>query len=246
MRPLLLTLFLLALFRPAAAQSYTVTGLGAGAPGVQSTSVKKLCLTYCVGRMSDVASLYGADTASLYQCDFFTGYASVAPDEEHAFLVRRGKVTDLDASSRAQSEPCDVNAAGQVTGFSFPFSQTLLSPHSRKYFHAFLYSGGEMQDLGTLPGDERSEGMAINDKGVIVGWSRHNHVNPDGTMLLPHAFLFQGGRMRDLISLIPPHSGWMLESATDINDRGEIRGWGIYHGEKRAFLLTPVPQTPKP
>jgi len=46
-------------------------------------------------------------------------------------------------------------------------------------------------------------------------------------------------------SLIPSDSGWTLESATAINDRGEIVGRGDFHraaqghDDDRGFLLIP-------
>jgi uncharacterized membrane protein len=45
---------------------------------------------------------------------------------------------------------------------------------------------------------------------------------------------------RDLNQLIPPASGWKLEIATDINNRGEIVGTGDHNGDEEAgFLLVP-------
>jgi hypothetical protein len=40
--------------------------------------------------------------------------------------------------------------------------------------------------------------------------------------------------------LIPGNSGWNLVVAYDINDSGQIVGWGYHNGLKRAFLLTPT------
>ncbi|MBZ5597825.1 MAG: hypothetical protein LAN83_05835 [Acidobacteriia bacterium] len=41
---------------------------------------------------------------------------------------------------------------------------------------------------------------------------------------------------------IAPGSGWKLEAATGINNRGEIVGWGDYKGkEDEGFLLVPQP-----
>jgi probable HAF family extracellular repeat protein len=37
--------------------------------------------------------------------------------------------------------------------------------------HAFVWQGGKMTDLGTLPGGEESEAVAINNRGQIIGWS---------------------------------------------------------------------------
>ena len=49
--------------------------------------------------------------------------------------------------------------------------------------------------------------------------------------------------MTDLNSLISPSSGWTLELASAINDKGQIVGYGEdASGLCRAFLLTPVPE----
>ena len=55
-----------------------------------------------------------------------------------------------------------INDRGQVVGYS-----TL--PNNNIY-HAFLYSGGEMTDIGTL-GGTHSKANGINDSGQIVGYS---------------------------------------------------------------------------
>lgn len=84
-----------------------------------------------------------------------------------------------------------------------------------------------MTGLGTLPGCRSSEAFGINNNGIIVGQS-------DGK-----AFLWQGGKMRDLNALIPAEAGWVLTEANAINNKGQIVGNGQLHGQPHAFLLTP-------
>jgi probable HAF family extracellular repeat protein len=105
--------------------------------------------------------------------------------------------------------------------------------------HAFLYSGGSMTDLGALSQGWLSSALGINNSGEIVGES---HLN-GGT---PHAFLYANGSMQDLNNLIPAGSGWDLEWASSINDRGQIVGWGTINGETHAFLLDEVQPVPAP
>jgi hypothetical protein len=50
--------------------------------------------------------------------------------------------------------------------------------------------------------------------------------------------------MQDLNQLIPGNSGWHLQSANAINERGEITGQGIMNGQSRAFLLVPLSAAP--
>ena len=51
--------------------------------------------------------------------------------------------------------------------------------------------------------------------------------------------------MVDLNTRIPSDSGWVLQSAADINGSGHIVGAGTHNGQTRAFLLTPS-ETPEP
>jgi probable HAF family extracellular repeat protein len=95
--------------------------------------------------------------------------------------------------------------------------------------HAFLWSAGQMRDLGTL--GTSSWGFGINDSAVVVGQSAFSNTY--------HAFVFVGGKMRDLNKLIPPGSGWTLLSAYAINNAGQIVGEGTHNGKQRGFLLTP-------
>ena len=97
-----------------------------------------------------------------------------------------------------------------------------------------------MTDLGTLGGN--SYAAAITSKGQIVGSSELGVP----TSTLPHAFLWEhGGPMIDLNTLIPASSSLQLITAFNINDRGEIVGWGVPadvqdpHFGGRLFLLLP-------
>jgi probable HAF family extracellular repeat protein len=94
-----------------------------------------------------------------------------------------------------------------------------------------------MKDLGTLKGGTYAAAQAINSTGrEIVGTST---VPSGGGYLVYHAFVYGAGRMADLNKLIPAGSGWVLQSATGLNDAGEIVGYGTYKGQLRGFLLTP-------
>jgi probable HAF family extracellular repeat protein len=64
--------------------------------------------------------------------------------------------------------------------------------------------------------------------------------NARTTANVQHAFLWEDGVMIDFNDAISPGSGWVLQSGEAINDRGQISGFGLYHGAVRGFLLTPV------
>ncbi len=118
-------------------------------------------------------------------------------------------------------------------------------------FHAALWNGNQITDLGGLPGFDNSSGKGLNNRGEAVGYCfrvdklyvirhfLHNFLH------LPEretecAFVYENGKMEDLNELIPGDADWTLEAARAINDAGQIVGMGLHHGQMRAFLLTPV------
>lgn len=70
-----------------------------------------------------------------------------------------------------------INNAGQVTGVSQPTSSTC---------HAFLYSNGQMMDLGAPPAYTQSVGRGINDLGQVTGTASRTAGN--------RAFLYSNGQ----------------------------------------------------
>jgi probable HAF family extracellular repeat protein len=141
-------------------------------------------------------------------------------------------LTDLGTLGGGGSTAEAINDAGQVAGFSN------LTPGAPA--HAFRSSPNGvtpvvLTDLGTL-GGPGSLANDINALGVVVGRSN----TAAGPSVL-HAFIYDT-QMRDLNDLIPPGSGWELLNARGINDFGQIVGEGIFNGQYRAYVLTPVPE----
>jgi probable HAF family extracellular repeat protein len=80
----------------------------------------------------------------------------------HAFLYSgNGPMQDIGTLGGGVTHALGINDAGQIVGCSAAFGSN----------RAFLYSGGVMQDLGTLPGAFGSGANAINGIGQIVGTS---------------------------------------------------------------------------
>ena len=122
------------------------------------------------------------------------------------------------------SSATDINASGQVVGYYY----------RGNYAGTFLYSNGQMMNLGWMASSFESYGYGINDSGQIVGMSV---LLSNGTI----GFLYSNGAMTDLNSLVPPGSPDIL-GANAINDSGQIAGYGINSsGNCDALLLTPLP-----
>jgi len=153
----------------------------------------------------------------------------------HTFLWQKGSMTDLGAFPGAKiSNGLGINNAGQIVGLS-----TIPGDND---FHSALWSGGVLTDLGVFPGDTDSAANAINSRGQIVGAS--------GGPTTLRAMLWENGLGIDLNTRIAASSGWQLLFATDINDRGQITGFGIHNNPngQSSFLLTPIadPNTKDP
>ena len=103
--------------------------------------------------------------------------------------------------------------------------------------HAFIYHiKTGMTDLGTL-GGQSSFACTINKLGQIVG-GVHDDEN---FTTYSGSFLYSGGKMIDPNSLVDAACGWTRPTASDINDLGQIAGWGTApDGSTRAMLLTPL------
>ena len=101
-------------------------------------------------------------------------------------------------------------------------------------WHAVMWNAArKIRDLGTLPGGTYSVASGINDSDEVVGYGNISNN-------APHAFLWaQAAGMRDLNSLIPANSGWVLINANAINRLGQITGYGTFKGNNHGFLLSP-------
>ncbi|OLE51658.1 MAG: hypothetical protein AUG51_21765, partial [Acidobacteria bacterium 13_1_20CM_3_53_8] len=156
--------------------------------------------------------------------------------EFKALLWSNGVITDLGNFGADGGSARAISNAGQVAGYMFGHN-----PDNSIFVHAFLWTAGFKQDLGVLPGTTYSFGYGINEYGQVVG---DLNTTNEGA----HAFIYTGGQLFDLNSLIPPNSGWRLQTAYDINDTGQIVGRGLFNdgsgAEVHAFLLTPTTAQP--
>jgi len=177
---------------------------------------------------------------------------------ERACVYRGGRLVDLGVPPGfTGSEAVGMNSRGDVTGDAdLPTSlQTsrygrgkrsgfALPARATATHHAFLYSRGKMQDIGTLPGSANSMGVGINDRGEIAGYA--TSYTQSGTSRM-HAFFYSHGRMMDLG--MPP--GCVQSEAWGISATGQVvgrclltsglEGPFLYDSRTRKMTLLAVP-----
>ncbi len=209
-------------------------------------SVTHHAFLYSGGVMTDLGSFGGSSAAlDINNSGEIAGFASDSVNGfAHAFVFRDGMMIEINPFGGPNNESSaeGINNRGQVVG------QGLVP--SGDAFNGFIYSDGAITNIGTLEGGRNSQAFAINDRGKVVGIADQPYddvcLDPDTGMYVPcvkyaqRAFLYENGVMTALNSLIAPNSGWDLSWALDINDRGQITGYGIKDGQFRAYLMTPV------
>ena len=175
----------------------------------------------------------------------------------HVALWKNGVVTDLGGLSGGSSDmglcsgASSVSDMGTVAGWSTPYDGVDFFAcdqvtEGQIPIHAIIWtSGSGMQDLGTLSGDSSSAAVKVNLFGQVIGMSG-NTVSLDTSWheyemdVAGRPFVWSESKgMQDLNKLINPNSGWVLNTATDINEEGQIVGSGTKNGQVHGYLLTP-------
>lgn len=154
-----------------------------------------------------------------------TGTSYDAQGNFFAFFWKSGKMTKMGTLGGLWSQGYAINNKGQVTGLAYTKNGSA---------HAFLANCATcpLRDLGTFAGSTSTVwGFGINDSGVVVGQSTFK-----GTY---HAFVYSNGKIKDLNTMIPTKSGWVLNEANGINNSGQIVGTGMINGQEHGYLLTP-------
>ena len=182
---------------------------------------------YSHGVMRDLGTLGGnySVATAINNAGVIVGWSSLAGSEStliHAFSYSHGQMVDLGTLEGGTYSSAEaINDAGLIAGVA---NGTGFEDST----HAFLYEDGVMTDIGTLGG--RVIVHDINNRGEVVG--RSGDVG----------FLYTGGRMVDLNSLIDSSLGWRVVDAFGINNAQQIVALVTNaEGEVRFVRLDPVP-----
>jgi probable HAF family extracellular repeat protein len=172
--------------------------------------------------------------------------------EVRAVFWQHGKITDLGTLPEGgyESEANAVNSSGQVVGSAL---NTVPDPNSMALgtfwlwgvpygyqTRAFIWEKGVMKDLGTLPGGTDAQGILINERGQVLGYS-YTSSAPSAFCAAQYKFSLTTGSfvwdknngMADLHGL-----GGTCTLANDINNRGQVVGQSAVTGDAfaHAFL----------
>ena len=258
----------------AASATYRLTDLGAidtsgAAPGFSGYTGEQVDDS---GSVHIVHNMPAINAAGPYQ---FQTLADQATDvggntplgeyERTALLTQTGTSLHTTIIPPAGLSPVDqqtyaagVNASGTAVGWAdagptLPNYDTSLRTHT-----AFVYrpdgSTGWSNATpsvipGAYPGSVASFALGINSSGMIVGQTPAPGVaiGSNDTFRVGRAMISDGTTTTDLNTLIAPGSGFLLTSATSINDLGQIAGYATHLADDttHSYLLTPTP-TPEP
>jgi probable HAF family extracellular repeat protein len=209
-----------------AAQQYSIADLGtisgnsvsqgsalnnvAEAAGVSDTPTAAIATMFSAGKATSISTLGSSVSVAnaINASGEIAGWNSFDSNpnfDPQAFLYKNGKMHNINSATLFPSgtEAYGINQSAEVVGAGYINASS---------FHAFLYSGSKMTDLGPA-GAYQATAYAINTSGQIVGAYSLNS-GASGT------FLYTDGKM----TTIPNPSGSSLAFGSAINDNGEIVG----------------------
>jgi probable HAF family extracellular repeat protein len=216
----------------AAAHAISYAGIVVGTSNNNAVADQLRGFVWQNGKMSVLSPTYGSDSEAHGISDSGKVCGRMG---NHPSLDSRAYVHDLTTGITADlgvlldgataSHAIGINTFGNVCGVS----RIITIPAWR----GFMWSSGEAQDLGILPGKTHTRPQAINDSNVVVGFC-----DPGAT-----AFVWRNGTITALNDLIPPELNLNFRLAWDINNAGQIVGQAEVIGtsDDVAVRLTPIP-----
>ncbi len=170
---------------------------------------------------------HGWDVSDFGAVTGFTGPGG-ALTTDHAFRwTQAGGFVDLGVPGTFKnSHGFGINKAGQVCGNSQNNTGTVQG--------WVRYSDGAGWQYLLTNAGKANTAWKLNDFGQVVG-----ETHQDSGGLHRAAVWTDGIGIQDLNALIDPASGWLLRAAYDVNERGQIVGWGEHSGSWHGFRLDP-------
>lgn len=182
---------------------------------VRLDSISRLNHSYWLHAMNDAGQIVGML------------YPSSTGSLHQAFVCSDTGLTvfGADWGSTYYSRAYGINNAGHIVGWR---------GSSSAYKSAFMWKQGVATDVGY---GSYSRAIGINDSDQVVGsgWSNSND---------EFATLYDRGAKINLNNVIPNGTGWSLIWASDINNKGQIVGFGKRYGKLRIFILSKPEQPP--
>lgn len=170
----------------------------------------------CPANLATAAVEYSVTDLGNFQCTAannrgqVVGYSQAFPGglgpNNDNYLSDNGKLIDLTRTFGVPGFPYGIGDGGQILG-SCP-----ITGDTSGVFHAFVFSGGKLTDLGSLGGN--SIAGKINAAGQMIGTSNVSALDASF-----HAVIYTGGKVIDLGTLGGPQS-----FAYGINDSGQVVG----------------------
>jgi len=177
---------------------------------------------------------------------------------ESAYAQYIGTYQNISPPGSLTSEVRALSSSGSVVGGAWSSDvSSSFTPFVHTIARGFVDLNVGNLKVDTLPGGiilYPLQYLGINGQNQVVGTYNFAQLGPPNYGGINHAFIaaLAPGTMGyggvDLNTLIPANSGWILTSATGINDAGQIVGYGINpQGVYAGYELTPVSsQVPEP
>ncbi len=161
------------------------------------------------------------------------GYSAILIDT-------KGQVNDITdvvfLPTPAGGRAVDINRNNRVVGTTGSSTRTDPVIYSQAY--VYEYDRDNLTILPVLNGGLRSSANDVNENNIVVGSSE--------SLAGSHAVLWDDmGGVTDLNDEITTQ-GWVLTSATAINDSGDLTGTALLNGISHGFVLTNDTVTPPP